>query len=157
HEGVATCDTRASRIFRTGDLVRQRPDGLLERLGRNDRQVKIRGTRVDLDGVEAALREHPFVRDMGVLARTSSIDGSKSLSAYVSTRDGAPASVIDELRDLMRAAPSPMRPQRFYLVGKIPRLSSSKLDVRALSALDDSNARNERLSFRDEAPIAEDV
>ena len=47
-----------------------------------------------------------------------------------------------------------MRPQRFYLVREIPRLSSSKLDVRALTALDDSNVRNERLSLRDEAEIA---
>ena len=154
HEGVATCDTQASRLFRTGDLVRQRPDGLLERLGRNDRQVKIRGSRVDLDGVEAALREHAFVRDVGVLARTSSVDGSKSLSAYVSARDQAPAELIEELRDLMRSAPSFMRPQRFYLVREIPRLSSSKLDVRALTALDDTNFRNERLSLRDEAEIA---
>ena len=46
--GVPSC-----RIFRTGDLVRQRPNGLLERMGRKDRQVKIRGTRVDLEGVEA--------------------------------------------------------------------------------------------------------
>ena len=155
-EGVATCDTPASRVFRTGDLVRQRPDGLLERLGRNDRQVKIRGARVDLDGVEATLREHASVRDVGVLARTSSVDGSKSLSAYVSARDRAPAELIEELRDLMRSAPSPMRPQRFYLVREIPRLSSSKLDVRALTALDDTNARNERLSFRDEASIRRD-
>jgi non-ribosomal peptide synthetase component F len=51
----------SSRLFRTGDLVRQRPDGLLERMGRKDRQVKIRGTRVDLEGVEAALRQHPLV------------------------------------------------------------------------------------------------
>ena len=154
HEGVATCDTPASRVFRTGDLVRQRPDGLLERLGRNDRQIKIRGSRVDLDGVEAALREHAFVRDVGVLARTSSVDGSKSLSAYVSARDQAPTELIEELRDLMRSAPSPMRPQRFYLVREIPRLSSSKLDVRALTALDDTNFRNERLSLRDEAEFA---
>ena len=154
HEGVATCDTQAPRVFRTGDLVRQRPDGLLERLGRNDRQVKIRGSRVDLDGVEAALREHAFVRDVGVLARTSSVDGSKSLSAYVSARNQAPAELIEELRDLMRSAPSPMRPQRFYLVREIPRLSSSKLDVRALTALDDTNFRNERLSLRDEAEFA---
>jgi len=153
HEGVATCDTQASRVFRTGDLVRQRPDGLLERLGRNDRQVKIRGSRVDLDGVEAALREHALVRDVGVLARTSIVDGSKSLSAYVGARDQAPAELIEELRDLMRSAPSPMRPQRFYLVREIPRLSSSKLDVRALTALDDTNVQNERLSFRDEASI----
>jgi non-ribosomal peptide synthetase component F/thioesterase domain-containing protein/acyl carrier protein len=154
YEGVATRDTQSARVFRTGDLVRQRPDGLLERLGRNDRQVKIRGARVDLDGVEAALREHAFVRDVGVLARTSSVDASKSLSAYVSARDQAPAALIEELRDLMRSAPSPMRPQRFYLVREIPRLPSSKLDVRALTALDDSNVRNERLSSRDEAEIA---
>ncbi len=153
-EGMASGDSQASRVFRTGDLVRQRPDGLLERLGRNDRQVKVRGARVDLDGVEAALREHPLVRDVGVLARTSSVDGSKSLSAYVSTRDQAPAELIEELRDLMRSAPSAMRPQRFYLVREIPRLPSSKLDVRALAALDDTNVRNERLSLRDEAEIA---
>jgi amino acid adenylation domain-containing protein len=154
YESVTTRGTQTLRVFRTGDLVRQRPDGLLERLGRNDRQVKIRGARVDLDGVEAALREHPLVRDVGVLARVSSVDGSKSLSAYVSARGQASSGLIEELRDLMRSAPSPMRPQRFYLVREIPRLPSSKLDVRALTALDDGNVRNERLSPRDEAEIA---
>jgi acyl-coenzyme A synthetase/AMP-(fatty) acid ligase len=49
--------------------VRQRPDGLLERIGRKDRQVKIRGARVDLEGVEAVLRQHPLVRDAAALAR----------------------------------------------------------------------------------------
>jgi acyl-coenzyme A synthetase/AMP-(fatty) acid ligase len=58
----------------------------LERLGRNDRQVKVRGARVDLDGVEAALREHALVKDVGVLARASSVDGSKSLSAHKRAR-----------------------------------------------------------------------
>jgi non-ribosomal peptide synthetase component F/thioesterase domain-containing protein/acyl carrier protein len=154
-EGVAIRDGHATRVFRTGDLVRQRPDGLLERLGRNDRQVKIRGVRVDLDGVEAALREHPLVQDVGVVARTSSVDGAKSLSAYVSTRAQAPAGLIDDLRDLMRSAPSPMRPQRFYLLREIPRLPSSKLDARTLTALDDSNVRSERLSLREEAEIAQ--
>ena len=52
--------------------MRQRPDGLLERVGRKDRQVKIRGFRVDLDGVEAMLRRHPFVRDVAALARPRS-------------------------------------------------------------------------------------
>ena len=78
------------RIFRTGDLVRQRPDGLLERVGRKDRQVKIRGSRVDLDGVEAMLRGHPFVRDVAVMGRPSNTDGTSTLVAYVSARDGAP-------------------------------------------------------------------
>ena len=136
------------RLFRTGDLVRQRPDGLLERIGRKDRQVKIRGARVDLDGVEAALRRHPLVRDVGALARpainTSGADGGVTLVAYVSARDGAPAGLLDDLKEMMRSAPPPMRPGRLYLVHEIPRLPSSKLDLRALMALDEVNVQNER-------------
>ncbi len=133
----------AHRLFRTGDLVRLRPDGLLERLGRMDRQVKIRGARVELDGVEAALRQHPLVRDVAALARTSSADGGAILVAYVSARDGAPAGLLDDLKTLMRSAPPPMRPGRLYLVHEIPRLPSSKLDARALTALDGANIQNE--------------
>lgn len=133
---------RGGRLFRTGDLVRQRPDGLLERIGRKDRQVKIRGARVELDGVEAALRQHPGVRDVAALARTNS-DGALTLVAYVSAGDAGPDGLLDELKALMRAAPAPMRPGRLYLADRIPRLPSSKLDVRALSALDDANVQTE--------------
>src|SRR6185295_7332676 len=136
------------RLFRTGDLVRQRPDGLLERIGRKDRQVKIRGARVELDGVEAALRRHPLVRDVGALARpaisTSGGDGGVTLVAYVSARGGPHAGLLDDLKEMMRSAPPPMRPGRIYLVHEIPRLPSSKLDVRALMALDEINVQNER-------------
>jgi amino acid adenylation domain-containing protein len=136
------------RLFRTGDFVRQRPDGLLERIGRKDRQVKIRGARVDLDGVEAALRRHPLVRDVGALARpaitTSGADGGVTLVAYVTARDGAHAGLLDDLKGMMRSAPPPMRPGRLHLVHEIPRLPSSKLDVRELMALDEVNVHNER-------------
>jgi non-ribosomal peptide synthetase component F/thioesterase domain-containing protein/acyl carrier protein len=135
----------SGRLFRSGDLVRQRPDGLLERIGRKDRQVKIRGARVDLDGVEAILRQHPLVRDVAALARPA--DGDVNLVAYVSVRDGAPAGVLDELKELMRSAPPPMRPARLYLTSKIPRLPSSKLDLRALMALDEVNVQNERANI----------
>jgi amino acid adenylation domain-containing protein len=140
--------TPPCRLFRTGDLVRQRPDGLLERLGRKDRQVKIRGTRVDLDGVEAVLRQHPLVRDVAVLARhaskTSNAGGEVNLVAYVSPRDGVPAGLLDDLKELMRSAPPAMRPRRFYLTEKIPRLPSSKPDLRGLIALDEVNVQHER-------------
>jgi acyl-coenzyme A synthetase/AMP-(fatty) acid ligase/thioesterase domain-containing protein/acyl carrier protein len=136
------------RLFRTGDLVRQRPDGLLERIGRKDRQVKIRGARVELDGVEAALRKHPLVRDVGALARpankTASADGEVTLVAYVTARDGAPAGLLDQLKEQMRSLPPPMRPGRLYLAHEIPRLPSSKLDLRALMALDEVTVQNER-------------
>jgi acyl-coenzyme A synthetase/AMP-(fatty) acid ligase/thioesterase domain-containing protein/acyl carrier protein len=154
HEPLETDSARACRVFRTGDLVRQRPDGLLERVGRKDRQVKILGARVHLEGVEAFLRKHRFVRDVAALARTSSANGATTLVAYVSPHDEAPAGLIAELRALMRTAPAPMRPTRFYLADRIPRLPSSKLDVRTLSALDDSNVHRERAEPADEATSA---
>jgi amino acid adenylation domain-containing protein len=143
-ESVETAGRRGWRIFRTGDLVRQRPDGLLERVGRKDRQVKIRGSRVDLDGVEAMLRGHAFVRDVAVMARPSSADGELTLVAYVSARDGAPSALIDELKALMRSAASSMRPARFYREPSIPRLPNSKLNIRALAALDEAHVQRER-------------
>ena len=154
--GTESNGAPSCRLFRTGDLVRQRPDGLLERIGRKDRQVKIRGTRVDVDGMEAVLRQQPFVRDVAVLARpvvkANNADGEVNLVAYVIPRDGASAGVLDELKELMRSAPPPMRPGRYYLTDKIPRLPSSKLDLRALMALDEVNVQNERA---DVAAVAE--
>jgi amino acid adenylation domain-containing protein len=152
-ENVETGGGRGWRIFRTGDLVRLRPDGLLERVGRKDRQVKIRGSRVDLDGVEAMLRGHPFVRDVAAVARPSGADGTTTLVAYVSARDEAPAGLIDELKALLRSAPPPMRPACFYLAPSIPRLPSSKLDVRALAALDEAHAHGQRAESIDEAEL----
>jgi acyl-coenzyme A synthetase/AMP-(fatty) acid ligase/thioesterase domain-containing protein/acyl carrier protein len=149
-ESLETAGPCRSRIFRTGDLVRQRPDGLLERVGRKDRQVKIRGSRVDLDGVEAMLRGHSFVRDVAVMGRPSNTDGTSTLVAYVSARDGAPTGLIDELKALMRSATPPMRPARFYLEPSIPRLPSSKLDIRALAALDETCAQRERAESTEE-------
>lgn len=157
NQGAPPC-----RLFRTGDLVRQRPDGLLERIGRKHRQVKIRGTRVELDGVEAILRQHPFVGDVAALARpanfsnvhngherpvrfkTNGADGEVNLVAYVSLRDGAPAGTLDDLKEFMRSAPPSMRPGRIYLTPKIPRLPSSKPDLRGLMALDEINVQDER-------------
>jgi non-ribosomal peptide synthetase component F/thioesterase domain-containing protein/acyl carrier protein len=142
-DGASRSGSRpGSRVFRTGDLVRQRPDGLLERVGRKDRQVKIRGARVDLDGVEALLRGHPAVRDVAAFARPG-VGGTATLVAYVTARDGAPVSLVNELKRRRRSAPPPMRPARFYLVPSIPRLANSKLDVPALAALDQAAVRAE--------------
>jgi len=142
-ESVETGGGHGWRIFRTGDLVRQRSDGLLERVGRKDRQVKIRGFRLDLDGIEAMLRGHPLVRDVAAVARPSRADGTTTIVAYVTARAGAPTRLIDDLKALMRSAPPAMRPARFYLAASIPRLPSSKLDVRALAALDEARVQNE--------------
>src|SRR6202034_10688 len=78
--------------------------------------------------------------------KRSGADGGVTLVAYVSARDGAHAGLLDDLKEMMRSAPPPMRPGRLYLVHKIPRLPSYKLDLRALTDLDEVNVQSERAS-----------
>jgi len=77
-----------------------------------------------------------------------------TLVAYVSARDDAPGGLIDELKTLVRSAPPPMRPARFYLAPSIPRLPNSKLDIRALAALDEAHVQREHADSIDEATLA---
>src|SRR5882757_1218924 len=131
-----------ARVFRTGDLVRRRADGLYDRLGRKDRQVKIRGARVELDGVETAIRRHPSVRDVGVVVRMDG--GLARLVAYVQPDQTASDQFLHELGVMMRrAAPPHMRPWRYYVAPVIPRLPNSKLDTRGLLAMDLAKSRAE--------------
>jgi amino acid adenylation domain-containing protein len=136
------------RILRTGDLVRERPDGLLDRIGRKDRQLKIRGLRVEPEEIEAMLRLHPRVGDTAVIAQ-SDPNGHSSLVAYVTVRSGDATGLVDDLAAMMRErAPAQMRPHRIHIAVSIPRLPSSKLDVGVLTALDNQMQADEALAAR---------
>src|SRR5207245_4756816 len=78
-------DPAGGRVYRTGDLVRWHDDGTLEFIGRVDFEVKIRGYRVHLGEVEAAVRAHPGVRDAAVLA-IEGAQGEQELVVYVTPR-----------------------------------------------------------------------
>jgi amino acid adenylation domain-containing protein len=124
------------RMYRTGDLAIYRPDGVIDYLGRNDSQVKIRGSRIELGEIEAALTAHPAVASAVVIARRDEKGGEPSLAAYVvPSVDQGPQ--VPELRaHLMRRVPPYMMPSAFMVLGALPLTASGKVDRRALPALD---------------------
>jgi amino acid adenylation domain-containing protein len=119
------------RLYRSGDLARYRADGAIEYLGRRDYQVKVRGFRVELGEVEAALRSHPGVRDAAVAVRAGG-PGEKRLVAYlVAAREPAPN--VDELRSYLGAKlPDFMVPALFVPLAALPLTANGKLDRAAL-------------------------
>jgi acyl-coenzyme A synthetase/AMP-(fatty) acid ligase len=124
------------RILRTGDLFRIRADGMAEHCGRKDRQVKIRGLRVDPGEVEAALRRCQGVADAAVIAR-SEVGSEIALVAFVVAQPrAAPLTKKDLGRALSAWLPRQKCPAMIHFVEEIPRLPSFKPDLAALAALD---------------------
>ena len=119
------------RTYRTGDRARLLPSGVLEYRGRVDLQVKIRGQRIELGEVEAALAEVPGIRRAAVVARPDAA-GETRLVAYV-VGDGPSAPSARELRDRLRGRlPEAMVPAQFVAVDALPLTTTGKVDRRAL-------------------------
>ena len=123
------------RVYRTGDRVRLRPDGVLEFLGRMDDQVKIRGARVEPGEVESVLSGHPAVHEAVVVARTGEA-GHPVLVAYVVPRAGSGEEASGPalsawLRDRL---PEPLVPSAWVRMDEFPLSPNGKVDRRALPA-----------------------
>jgi amino acid adenylation domain-containing protein len=122
------------RVYKTGDLVRQRDDGALEYLGRTDDQVKIRGLRVEPGEVTAALTKHEGIEDAVVIA-TDGRDG-KRLVGYLVEAAGAEVRIADLRNALARGLPEQMIPTAFAKIHRVPLTSSGKVDRARLPAPD---------------------
>jgi amino acid adenylation domain-containing protein len=128
---------RSARMYRTGDRARWLADGHIEFLGRVDRQVKVRGFRVELGEIEAVLRSHPAVDDAIAMLRED-MPGDRRLVAYVKT-DATQA--LSEMRaHAKRSLPDYAVPNAFVAVEAWPLTSNGKLDHRALPAPADTRA-----------------
>ncbi|WP_282205267.1 non-ribosomal peptide synthetase [Kitasatospora fiedleri] len=135
-----------SRMYRTGDMVRTRPDGSLDFLGRADHQVKIRGFRIEPGEVEAALAAHPAVRQTAVLVDDA--PSGRRLVAYLVPAD-APLPVA-ELRDFLAAALPPyLLPAAYVQLPAMPLTASGKIDRAALPPVGDQDlAADDRVEPR---------
>lgn len=142
-------------IYKTGDGCRYRDDGTIEFLGRIDRQVKLRGYRIELSEVEAVLSRHPGVQESVVVLREQS--GSTMLMAYV-----VPSSLQDNLNDdpewdwashslelsatlqafLRDWLPSYMIPSTFLLLKGFPLTSNGKINYDALPGVESEPTRD---------------
>jgi fengycin family lipopeptide synthetase E len=125
------------RAYRTGDLGRLRPDGLLEFVGRGDQQIKLRGFRVELGEIESALRACPGVKDGAVVTRPGPDGGVRSLAAYVELTPAGAGMLPRHLLALLgQKLPVHMIPGDIVILDALPWLANFKIDRQRLKALD---------------------
>jgi len=133
-------DDPSARLYRTGDLVRYREDGVLEFIGRNDDQVKLRGFRIEPGEIESAMRKHASVRDAAVVARQREGEPPRLIAFVVFTGRDVPTTT-DVRRFLRTWLPDHMVPGLVLEIEELPRLASGKIDRAALRALADAALR----------------
>lgn len=143
-------DEPEAKMYKTGDLVKYREDGVIEFLGRADHQVKIRGHRVEPEEISALLSNHPQVTDAVVLAVKVSDQTAPSfrLVAYVSGFSQDETTLLNAyLRDQL---PAYLVPSAIIALPQFPRLPNGKIDR---NVLPDANEVDLQLSTTYEAPI----
>ncbi len=120
-----------ARLYRTGDLARFQRDGLVEFLGRRDRQLKMHGVRIEPAEIEAMLHEHPLVSQCVVTVKRS-VHGDEMLVAYVALREKSMVTP-GVLRALVRnKLPQAMVPSVVMLLDEIPTMTGGKVDLTSL-------------------------
>jgi amino acid adenylation domain-containing protein/non-ribosomal peptide synthase protein (TIGR01720 family) len=144
------------RLYRSGDLCRYYADGELEYLGRRDGQVKMRGYRVELGEIEAALRRHPEISD-AVVRTVGDASPGKRLAAYLVARSPNRPSPADLNRCLQQFLPDYMVPSAYMWLEKIPLTSNGKVDARLLPNPQDAQTNSRTVYVAPRNPIEKEL
>ena len=118
------------RAYRSGDVVRLLANGDVDFIGRNDGQVKVRGFRIELTEVEAAIREFPGIRDATVQAFEDASSGEKYIAAYVVSDDQVDIPAMEAF--IRKEKPPYMVPAVTMQLDAIPLNQNQKVNKRAL-------------------------
>ncbi|HEY4458791.1 MAG TPA: amino acid adenylation domain-containing protein, partial [Pseudonocardiaceae bacterium] len=130
-------DQRHGRYYRTGDLARIGEHGTLYVLGRNDRQIKLRGHRIELAEIEAAIRDLPEVSSVAVTV-TGDLQLDGQLLAFVRPATAAGPELADSVwRHAAQTLPSYCLPSRIVVVDEFPTTANGKIDYGRLAELGD--------------------
>jgi amino acid adenylation domain-containing protein len=125
------------RMYRTGDVARELPDGSYQFIGRHDTQVKISGYRIELGEIETALRSHPDVAEAVVDVRAA---GGQTLVGYLRMTSGRNCSDTALISHVARLLPGYMVPRIYVRMASLPRTTSGKVDRQSLPPVASSMA-----------------
>ncbi|SEE15321.1 AMP-binding enzyme C-terminal domain-containing protein [Tenacibaculum sp. MAR_2010_89] len=135
-------------LYKTGDLGRWLPDGNIEFLGREDHQVKIRGHRVELEGIASVLRKPESIEDIHVLVYKDEADKELLLCFVVLSTIGLnhdEGSITELLHELSKSElPTYMHPSQYCIVEEFPQNLSDKVDAKKLLSIYESEFSGER-------------
>jgi len=130
-------------MYRTGDLVRCSESGIFEYLGRLDDQVKLRGYRIELGEVEAAIADHPAIRQSAAMLRADGLR-NKRLVGYAVRRENCAVSQAQLRKFLEQKLPHFMVPSSMVFLDSLPLTLNGKIDRLALPApADGASERHE--------------
>jgi nonribosomal peptide synthetase DhbF len=129
-------DHPGRRLYRTGDLCRRRPDGRFEFLGRTDRQVKVRGYRIEPDEIETVLAAHPAIAHVAVVSRSGNPGQPErsELAAYLQFHAGQRLSPAELRAHAATVLPDYMLPASWSVLDCLPLGPNGKVDRAALPA-----------------------
>lgn len=123
----------ATRYYRSGDLVSRLPDGNLLYEGRADLQVKLRGYRIELSDIEAAVRRHENVLDAVVQVRQFKAGDERLVCAYVPRDESAPLTTAELRGHVKGLLPTYMHPARYLRLASLPSTVNGKVDRAAVA------------------------